>query len=114
MSLSPTSCARTLARGIRIRRCRSTRDGACHFLLVCRNGLVQLLRLRLLGRGRVPVINDLAEENGVERETSNEAVQDKRIVDFLKGGKDAREGTKEVVDNLCAHIILVTKSPSVM
>lgn len=56
--------------------------------------------MRLLGRRRIPIVHDLEEENGVEGETSNEAVEDKRIVDFLEGREDTGEGTEEVVDDL--------------
>jgi len=90
ISLSPASCAWTLARGIRIRRCSTARDGTRHFLPVSRDGLFQLLRLRLLGRGRVPVVYNLAEEDSVEREASDEAVEDERVVDFLESCKDTR------------------------
>ena len=90
MGLSPASCAWTLARGIRIRRRSTARDGTRHFLPVSRDGLFQLLRLRLLGRGRVPVVHDLAEEDSVEGEASDEAVQDERVVDFLESCEDTR------------------------
>jgi hypothetical protein len=100
MNLSPASCARTLARLLRIRRRSSARDGARRFLLVRCDRFLQLLRLGVLGRRRIPVVYDLEEENSVEGEASNEAVEDKRIVDFLEGSKDTGEGAKEVVDNL--------------
>jgi len=42
----------------------------------------------------------LEEENGVEGETSDEAVENERVVDFLKRGEDADQRTGEVVENL--------------
>ena len=61
---------------------------------------VQLLALRLLGRGAIPVQRHLQREDSIEHETRNEVVQDERIGNFLEGGEDAREGAEEVVYDL--------------
>jgi hypothetical protein len=42
----------------------------------------------------------LCGKDGIEREGSNEAVQNDLIIDFLQRGKDAREGPEEVIENL--------------
>jgi len=98
--LSPASSARALSGGIRIRRRSSACNSLRHLLLICRNRLLQLLGFGLLGRRRVPVVYDLRKQDEVKGEASAEAVQDKRVVDFLQRSKNARERTKEVVDNL--------------
>lgn len=42
----------------------------------------------------------MQEEDGVEGEASDEAVEDERVVYFLEGSEDAREGAEEIVDDL--------------
>jgi hypothetical protein len=42
----------------------------------------------------------LDEEDGVKNKARDEAVEDERVVDFLKRGEDAGEGAEEVVDDL--------------
>lgn len=54
----------------------------------------------LLGRWAVPVNEHLKGEDGVECESSHEAVENELVVHFLEGGKDARQGAEEVVENL--------------
>lgn len=59
------------------------------------------LRLR---RGRVPVVDHLQRQDGVEREASNEPVQDELVVHLLQGREDARERAEEVVEHLHEQI----------
>lgn len=101
MSLPPASRARALSR-------RPPARHGSHSFLVGATSCDRFFKfpgLCFLGGGRVPVVHDLAEEDGVEGETRNEAVQDEGIVDFLEGGEDAREGAKEVIDDLRQTII---------
>jgi hypothetical protein len=101
--LSPASCARTLARNIGIRGSSSARHSACHLLAVCCNRFFEIDRLSTLrGRG-VPVVYHLQEEDEIQREARNEAVQNERVINFLKRGEDARERAEEVVDNLSSN-----------
>jgi hypothetical protein len=58
---------------------------------------------RLLCRA-VPVVHHLDREDGVEDKGSYDAVQDEVVIDFLKGGEDARQGTEEVVEDLSITI----------
>lgn len=53
-----------------------------------------------LALGRVPVVQHLRREDGIEGEPGDEAVQDQLIWDFLEGGEDASEGADEVVEDL--------------
>lgn len=62
--------------------------------------LIQLLRLRALARGSVPIPDHLSRENGVEHEGCDEAVEDERVGHFLQRGEDAAEGAGEVVEDL--------------
>jgi len=39
-------------------------------------------------------------KNGIQNEAGNKPIQNKWIINLLKGREDAREGTKEVVENL--------------
>lgn len=98
--LSPASGAWALPSNICERGSRSARHSACRLLLVRRDGFLELLRLGVLGSGRVPVIDHLEEENSVKHEARDETVEDERVVDFLEGSEDAREGAEEVVDDL--------------
>lgn len=104
--LSPSPRAGALTRGSStgVRRRSATRHRARRLLAVARNRLVELLALCSLGRGAVPVVGHLGGEDGIEHEAGNKAVQDKRVVDFLQGGEDARERAKEVVDDLFQHV----------
>lgn len=54
----------------------------------------------MLGRWCVPVPDHLCGEDHVESEARNESVEDGLVVDFLESGKDAREGSEEVVEDL--------------
>jgi hypothetical protein len=45
----------------------------------------------------------LQEEDEIQREARNEAVQNERVINFLKRGEDARERAEEVVDNLSSN-----------
>jgi hypothetical protein len=107
-NLSPAPRAGALARssGTGVRRRSATRHGARRLLAIARNRLVELLALCRLGRGAVPVVGHLGGEDSVEHEASDEAIQDKRVVDFLQRGEDARERAKEVVDDLCRRVSL--------
>lgn len=67
-------------------------------ILIRCNGL-QLLRRSILARGAVPVPDHLDREDGIERETGDEAVQNQWVGDFLEGGEDAGEGAEEVVED---------------
>ena len=69
-----------------------------NFALNIRHKLV-LGRL-LAGRG-LPVQDHLQSKDGVESETSDEAVEDDFVGDFLQGGEDAGEGAEEVGEDLC-------------
>jgi hypothetical protein len=42
----------------------------------------------------------LQKQDKVEREAGDEAVENEGVRDFLEGGKDARGGAEEVVNNL--------------
>lgn len=64
-----------------------------------RIGKLLALALGLLRRG-VPVVDHLGSEDGVEREASDEAVEEDLVVDFLEGGEDTGEGPDEVVEHL--------------
>jgi hypothetical protein len=48
----------------------------------------------------IPVVHHLDREDGVEAESSHNAVQDEIVIDFLKGCEDARQGTEKVVEDL--------------
>lgn len=94
--LSTASCTRALDPS---RACTGARAA-----LLRRNRLVQLLVLGRggLGRWRIPVVQDLDEEDRVERETCDEPIEDKGIGDFLEGREDTAERAEEVIDYLAA------------
>lgn len=99
-NLTTASRTRALASNTGVRRHSAARDSAHSFLCIRRNRPLQFLGFGSLGCWRVPVVNDLEEEDGIEAEASNEAVQNEWVVDFLQRGKDARKRSEEVVDDL--------------
>lgn len=56
-------------------------------------------RCLLAGRA-VPVVYHLCGEDCVQNEPRDEAIENELVVDFLKGGEDARERAEEVVEDL--------------
>lgn len=54
----------------------------------------------LLAAAGIPVIDHLSGEDGVEGESSDEAVQNEWVVDFLYGREDAGERSGEEVEDL--------------
>lgn len=89
--LTSSSCSRGL--GARLGRYTRT--------LGNRSLLSGLATCGLLLRHRtIPVVQHLGGKDHVESKTSNEAVEDKLVVNFLEGGKDAGEGASEIVEDL--------------
>lgn len=54
----------------------------------------------LLGRGAVPIVHHLCGEDQVEGKAGDKAVENELVFDFLESGKDAGEGSEEVVEDL--------------
>lgn len=96
LSPSPSAWALSRAGNLGVTRGLSRVD------FLRRNRFIRLLSLACLRlcRRRVPVPRDLDCKNEVEREASEEAVQDERIVDFLDSCEDAGQRAQEEVDHL--------------
>jgi len=110
-STEPSSTAPSTRALRRPGRARSRARGILRLLscewLVGFLGLGPGLGFALGGCRAVPVPQDLDEEDDVQGEAGDEAVQDERVWDFLEGGEDAGEGAEEVVDDLF-HVIHIS------
>lgn len=107
-ALSPTPGAWALPCHIRKRRSSSAGYGTSRLLAVSRDWLLELRRVCVLGCRGIPVVYDLQEQNEVQHEACDKAVQNERVVDFLKRSEDAREGAEKVVDHLYDSISMLS------
>lgn len=111
MLLSPAPGAGALASHVGVAGCSAAGNCLLCLLLACCDrrcdGLVELLALGVLRGGCIPVVNDLQEEDEVERKAGDEAVKDERVVNFLECGEDAGSGAEEVVDDLKGRLVMV-------
>jgi hypothetical protein len=97
---APAARAGTLAGDIGVCSRGPAHISTCQILSICGNRHVELYALSVLGCRRVPVVDNLEEEDEVEREACNKAIEDERVVDLLERGENTCERAEKVVDDL--------------